>query len=129
MKSLVENYADYLIAGGVAAVGGMMRIITTGGAKSVASVIAEMTVAGFAGVLINALLLEFDVDHEIKIFCVGVAGYSAREIIELMRQAGVGFLKSLIARMTREGGGNGGKAPADAQENREDVGRDETSSD
>lgn len=58
--------------------------------------LSEMTIAAFAGVTIHLVLSEFNMPESYKSAAVGLAGYSAREILSLLR----GFLIKKIKKET-----------------------------
>lgn len=57
--------------------------------------LSEMIIAAFAGVTIHLVLSEFNMSESYKSAAVGLAGYSGREILNLLR----GFL---IKKITKE---------------------------
>lgn len=54
--------------------------------------LTEIIIAAFAGVMIHFLLSTFSIPDGCKSAAVGIAGYSAREILNLLRGA---FIKKL----------------------------------
>ncbi len=60
--------------------------------------LTEMSIAAFAGVVIHLLLSEFKMPESCKSAAVAIAGYSAREILNLLR----GFLIKKIKKEFKE---------------------------
>lgn len=99
MKTLIVNYLDYALAALLAGLGGAIRLMYRRGKRpTLLRVAAEIAIAGFAGTLVNALMIEFDAGSGLKIVTVSIAGYAAREVIELARTAAVGIIKGMLKR-------------------------------
>ena len=101
MKTLITNYIDFLLAVILAGAGGAVRMLVTyqsGTKRSWLLVISEVVVAGFAGLLVDALLRKWGVDSDTKIMMVAASGYAAREVLELLRGFATGAIGALVQR-------------------------------
>lgn len=106
MKTLITNYIDYLIAMLLAGAGGAIRMLANhkeGEKRSFFMVISEIVIAGFSGLLTDALLHKWGVDSDTKIIVVAISGYAAREVIELLRGFATGAIGALLQRK-KDGG-------------------------
>lgn len=97
MRTVATNLIEYAIAVAVAGLGGAIRLIASQGEKrSFWSVTGEIFIAGFAGVLVDALLIKFDVQGELKVVIVAISGYTSREVIALLRTFAMGAFKAIL---------------------------------
>lgn len=112
MKSLITNYLDGLIAVCLAACGGFIRLIanykTGQKVPTVGRVFVEVLIAGFSGLLVEALLRKWGVDSDTKIVVVAISGYAAREVIELLRTFASGILQAALKK--KDGKDEGGES-------------------
>ncbi len=98
MKSLIINYIDYLLAALMAGLGGVIRLLHQQKKRfTLFRIAAEMAIAGFAGLLVNALMLELHADSELKITVVAISGYTSREIIEIVRTFAIGAIRATLS--------------------------------
>ena len=102
MKDLLEQSWLPALLG---AVGGLMRMMCArreGQKCSFTLVIIEMVVAAFTGFLVDAIMVEMGASPNWRVVTISIAGFSSREVLEVLCRTVLAALKKIAEKINRE---------------------------
>lgn len=94
MRTCIDKAFELFAPVLLAAFGGYVRSLTRSSKEpfKLRLALAEMTVAIFAGIIVHFVLSEFTIADGLKSASVALAGYSAREVLTILKAT---FLKKI----------------------------------
>jgi hypothetical protein len=90
VKEILENNLDrffiYCYAILIAILGGVIRVLTESDKYSVKTFIVEGIIAAFSGIIMFHLIAEFNFNPQITSSLCGIAGFSGREFVYILKK-------------------------------------------
>ena len=100
-----DTILQSVVPAAVGALGGLVRMMCArrdGQKCSLWLVVIEMVIAAFAGFLVNAIMTEIGASPNWRTVTVAIAGFSSREVLELLCRTVLATLKKVTDKIHKE---------------------------
>jgi len=95
-STIIQLIIDSLPAAALSLFGGFVSLFTGNNDFSWKYFIGGLLAAVFVGFLINILMLEWDINEQMRVVAVSIGGYCARDVLELISKKFISNMKDKL---------------------------------